>query len=139
MNNRTPWFELSQPIHDLGEATGYFLETGVKTNPLQQLFPLHPCVGRLVLLSYSCLSLPVSFCNATIVISVSKYQCHDYGGHVAQWLACRNSNPKTLGSIPCWGRVRCSFFCPSESTLMQICLCMTSLRVYDTHLNVCAR
>ena len=35
-----------------------------------------------------------------------------FSGHsrdVAQWLERRNSNPKTLGSTPCWGRVRTMF------------------------------
>ena len=30
-------------------------------------------------------------------------------GDVAQWLESRNSNPKTLGLIPCRGRVRGTF------------------------------
>ena len=39
-------------------------------------------------------------------------------GDVAQWLEGRNSNPKTLGSIPWRGRVRERVFSrPSESTL----------------------
>ena len=65
-------------------------------------------------------------------------------GDVAQWLESQggggNSNPKTLGSIPWRDRVRYCivFFCPSESTRVQICLCLTSLRVYDTHPNLCA-
>ena len=45
--------------------------------------------------------------------------------HVGQWLERRNSNPKTLGSIPRRGRVSRQFFCPSESTLGQTCLCLT--------------
>ena len=31
------------------------------------------------------------------------------------------------------------FFCPSESTLVQIRLCLTPLRDYRTHPNLCAR
>ena len=30
------------------------------------------------------------------------------------------------------------FFCPSESTLVQTCVCLTPLRVYSTHQNICA-
>ena len=30
------------------------------------------------------------------------------------------------------------FFCPSESTLEQTCLCLTPLHVYGMHPNVCA-
>ena len=57
-------------------------------------------------------------------------------GDVAQWLKSRNSNPKTLGSIPLVGQGESKFFCPSESTHMQTCLCLTPLRVYGTHLNL---
>ena len=49
-------------------------------------------------------------------------------GDVAQWLVRRNSNPKTLGSIPCWGRVKGSL-CPSELTAA------TSIRKKDRVLN----
>ena len=38
-------------------------------------------------------------------------------GDVAQWLESRNSNPKTMGSIPWLVRVSDRLFCPSESTL----------------------
>ena len=44
----------------------------------------------------------------------------------------RNSNPKTLGSIPWRGEGERQFFYPSEATLVQICLCLTPLRVYGT-------
>ena len=37
-------------------------------------------------------------------------------------LECQNSNPKTLGLIPWWGRAR-QFFCPS---FLGICLCGVS-------------
>ena len=50
---------------------------------------------------------------------------------LAQWFESRNSNPKTLGPIPWRIKVRYSvcFFCSSESTLVQNCLCLTPLRV----------
>ena len=52
-------------------------------------------------------------------------------GDVAQWLARRNSNSKTLGSIPWPGRVRDSctgvFCCPDELAFVQTCLCLTPL------------
>ena len=47
------------------------------------------------------------------------------GTYVAQWFESRNSNPKTLGSIPWWGRMRNIIFRPSESTLVQTCVCLT--------------
>ena len=31
------------------------------------------------------------------------------------------------------------FFCPSKPTLVQTCLCLTPLRVYGTHPNLCVR
>ena len=58
---------------------------------------------------------------------------------MAQWVESRNSNPKTLGSIPWRGQGELQFFCPSEATLVQTCLCLTPLLVYDTNPNVCAR
>ena len=46
---------------------------------------------------------------------------------------------KAPGFYPLAGQGHPQFFCPSESTLMQPCLCLIPLRVYDTHSNVCAR
>ena len=43
-------------------------------------------------------------------------------GDVAQWLVRRNSNPKTLGSIPWRGRVRDSFsVSPSQLLCRLVC------------------
>ena len=59
--------------------------------------------------------------------------------YIAQWLEHQNSNLKNLSSIPWWGRVTTGvFFYPSESTLVQTCLCLTPLHVYGTHPNLCA-
>ena len=56
-------------------------------------------------------------------------------GDIAQWLMRRNSNPKTLhGFDPLAGQGEKQSFCsPSESTLVQTCLCLTPLRLYGTH------
>ena len=50
-----------------------------------------------------------------------------------------NSNPKTLGSIHWRGMVMNSCSVPPSQTLVCICLCLTPLRVYGTHPNLCAR
>ena len=57
---------------------------------------------------------------------------------VAQWLVRRNSNPKTLGSIPWWGGVRDMFVCPSQTVLVQTCLCLTLPRVRTTRTHIYA-
>ena len=46
---------------------------------------------------------------------------------------------KDPGFDPLAGQGESLFFCPSESTLVQACLCLTPLRVYSTHPNLCAR
>ena len=52
------------------------------------------------------------------------------GGHSSVVIESRNSNLKALGSIPLRSRGRNSISCPSESsTLMQTCVCLTSIRV----------
>ena len=48
------------------------------------------------------------------------------GGGVAQWLKHRNSNPKSLGSIPWRSRVRDNFFLslPSQLLCRLVCICL---------------
>ena len=46
--------------------------------------------------------------------------------------------PRSWVRCPGGFRVK-KFFCPSESTLVQTCLCQTIFHVYSTHPNVCAR
>ena len=58
---------------------------------------------------------------------------------VAQWVVRQNSNPEDPGFDPLVGQGEGQFFCPSESTLVQTCLCLTLLCVYSKHPNVCAR
>ena len=55
-------------------------------------------------------------------------------GDVAQWLESRNSNPKTLGSIPWQCRVRDSLSPLSQLGLVQTCLCLIPLCVYGTQI-----
>ena len=43
-----------------------------------------------------------------------------------------------LGFDPLAGQVEGQFFYPSESSLVQTCLCLTPLRVYGAHPNLCA-
>ena len=82
----------------------------------------------------------VLYCIVLYCISDGVFKIHFHGGYdVAQWLESRNSNPKTLGSIPWRGGVTNSFFCLSESSLVQTCLCLTPLRVHGTHPNLRAR
>ena len=52
-------------------------------------------------------------------------------------LSGRNSNPKTLGSIPGLGRLRDSFSIPPSQLLCRLCLCLTPLSLYGTHPNLC--
>lgn len=49
----------------------------------------------------------------------------------------QNSNPRTLCSIPLWGRVEDSFS-ECESPLAQTCVCLTPLRDCTTYSSVCA-
>ena len=42
------------------------------------------------------------------------------------------------GFDPLAGQGEVQFSCLSESTLVQTCLCLTPLRVYGTHPNLCA-
>ena len=58
-------------------------------------------------------------------------------GDVAQWLESQNSNLKTVFDRLA-GQGERQFFCPSESTLVQTCLCLTPLHVYGTLPNLCA-
>ena len=46
---------------------------------------------------------------------------------------------KDLGFNPLAGQGEKQFFCPSESTLVQTCLCLTPLRVYSMHSHLLAR
>ena len=48
---------------------------------------------------------------------------------------------KDLGFDPLTGQGEGQFFCPSESTFVQTCLCLHVLlvRVYGTHPNLCTR
>ena len=55
----------------------------------------------------------------------------------AQWLERQNSNLKTLGSTPWRGRVKDSFSIP-PSPLVQSCLCLIPLHVYNMHPYLCA-
>ena len=48
-------------------------------------------------------------------------------GDVVLWLERRNSNPKTLGSIPWWGRVRGSFSVPPSQLLCRLVRAVTLL------------
>ena len=57
-------------------------------------------------------------------------------GDVAQWLVSRKSNPKTLGSIPWWGRVRDNFSIP-PSQLMCRLVCAWPPFVCTTHTQIC--
>ena len=63
----------------------------------------------------------------------------------AHWLELRNSNPKTMGSIPWRGRIRNSCSVPpSQRTLVQTCLCLTpppppSCVRHTLNINVCAQ
>ena len=43
------------------------------------------------------------------------------------------------GFDPLAGQGEVQFFCPSESTRVQTCLCLTPIRVYDTHPNLSVR
>ena len=43
------------------------------------------------------------------------------------------------GFDPLEGQGKRQFFIPSVSTRVQTCLCLTSLRLYGTHPNMCAR
>ena len=56
------------------------------------------------------------------------------GDDVGQLFGCRNSSPKTLGSIPWRGRVfKTQFFCTSECALVQACVCLKTMRtIFDT-------
>ena len=49
------------------------------------------------------------------------------GGGVPRRLERRNLTSEGLGFDPWWSRVRGSFFCPSESALVQTCLCLNPL------------
>ena len=52
----------------------------------------------------------------------------------------KDSNPKTLGSIPWWDRLRDSFFWPPSQLLCRLtCLCITPVRLHGTHQNLRAR
>ena len=60
-------------------------------------------------------------------------------GDVAQWLRLRESELKFKdpGFDPLVGQVEGQFSRPSESTLVQTCLCLTPLCVYGTPPNIC--
>ena len=60
------------------------------------------------------------------------------GTYVAQWLESEfKSEDLRFGPLVGYGEQ--PFVCLSESTLAQIRLCLTPLRLYGTHPNVCAR
>ena len=52
-------------------------------------------------------------------------------------VAHQTSNPKTVCSVPWWGRVRNSFSVSPESTLVQTYLCLT-LYMCTAHTEMCA-
>ena len=53
--------------------------------------------------------------------------CDDETGDVAQWLMSRNSNLKTMGSIPLWGRVGDSYSVPPSQLLYRLVLFVPDL------------
>ena len=62
------------------------------------------------------------------------------GDVVAQWLENRNSNPKTLGSIPWRDMVRNSLFLSLQvNSCADVFVPDPPLCVYGTHPKVCAR
>ena len=61
------------------------------------------------------------------------------GGVVARGWGRRNSNQKTRGFAALAGQGEKQFLCPSESTLVQTCLCRTPLCMYCMHPDKCAR
>ena len=55
--------------------------------------------------------------EATVIITFAGIRMT---GDVAQWLQSRNSNPKTLDSIPWWGGVRDSLSVPPSQLLCRL-------------------
>ena len=62
---------------------------------------------------------------------------HQHGDVVAWWLEHRNSNPKTLGPIPWWGRVRTGFSIPPSQLLCRL-VCAWPLFMCTTCTQICA-
>ena len=59
------------------------------------------------------------------------YSCNCVTGDVDQW--------QDPGFDPLAEQGEKQFFCPSESTPVQTCLCLTPLHVFCVHPNLCAR
>ena len=61
------------------------------------------------------------------------------GMQVSGYITASDFKSKDSGFSPLAGQGEGQFFYSSESTRVQTCLCLTPLRVYGTHPNLCAR
>ena len=73
------------------------------------------------------------------IIIISMYRCKWKDGGHGSVLSVSEFKPDNPGFDPLAGRGERQCFCLSESTRVQTCLCLTPLRVYGTHPNLCAR